>query len=148
MFFLKKIWHAFLIFVLAIIFSYFLFFLFLHPLNLAFFLGDRLFADSVSNSATVPENPINQLALQLDEKQQQLDVQEQALNQRESALDAQNNFWNNGLLLAIFLALATLGVLLIVNFYFDRRREKELEILAGREIQEKTLEEDENSEKQ
>ena len=80
--------------------------------------------------------------MQLDDKQRQLDAQEQALNNRAAKIDAQNNFWNNGLLIAIFLALVTLGVLVIVNFYFDSRREKELQILAERDIQEKTLEEE------
>jgi hypothetical protein len=140
--FIKKIWHSFLIFFLAIVFSYFFFFLFFHPLNLVYFFGDKLYAATITDSATVPENPINQLAMQLDDKQRQLDAQEQALNNRAAKIDAQNNFWNNGLLIAIFLALVTLGVLVIVNFYFDSRREKELQILAERDIQEKTLEEE------
>jgi hypothetical protein len=141
--FFRKICHAFLIFVLAIIFSYFFFFLFFHPLNLVFFAGDKLSAaTSISNTATVPDNPINQLALQLDEKQQQLDAREQALNDKAAVLNSSNNFWNSGLLIAIFLALIILGVLVMINFYFDRRREKELEILAERDIREKTLEEE------
>jgi hypothetical protein len=135
--FIKKIWHAFLIFMLAISLSYFLLFLFFHPLNLVFFVSDRLIAATgVGDSATVPENPINRLALQLDEKQRQLDQKEQDLNGREADLAAQKDFWNNGLLWAIFIAIGILGFLVILNFYFDRRREKELEILAERETQE------------
>lgn len=132
---------------MAVVFSYFLFFLFLHPLNLVFFLGDKLrAATGLTNSATVPANPINQLALQLDEKQQQLDQREQALNDQAAKLAGQNNFWNNGLLLAIILALVVLGVLVILNFYFDRRREKELEILAQRESEEAVVGEEKNDE--
>jgi hypothetical protein len=143
--FIKKISHAIVIFFLAVIFSYFLLFLFLHPLNVVFFLGNQLSAAAgLTNTATVAENPINRLAMQLDEKQKQLDDREQALNDRATALDSQNNLWNNGLLLAILLALVVLGVLLMINFYFDRRREKELQILAEREISEKTLAEDED----
>ncbi|MDD5528366.1 MAG: hypothetical protein PHO56_05385 [Patescibacteria group bacterium] len=145
--FIKKIWHSIMIFAMAVVFSYFLFFLFLHPLNLVFFLGDKLrAATGLTNSATVPANPINQLALQLDEKQQQLDQREQALNDQAAKLAGQNNFWNNGLLLAIILALVVLGVLVILNFYFDRRREKELEILAQRESEEAVVEEEKNDE--
>lgn len=126
-----------MIFVLAIVFSYFFFFLFFHPLNLVFFFGDKLSAAvGINNSATVPVNPINQLALQLNQKEQQLNEKEQALNNRAAQIDAQNNFWSNGLFLAIFIALGVLGALLVLNFYFDRRREKELEILAEREKEE------------
>jgi hypothetical protein len=141
MFFLiKKIWRVSIIFIAAIIFSYFLFFLFLHPLNPAFFLGSRLSAAvGASNSATVPVNPINQLALQLEEKQKQLDAREQDLSNRSAAIDRQNNIWNNGVLLVIFIVLAALGGLIVANFYFDRKREKELEFLekidAGRIIE-------------
>jgi hypothetical protein len=143
--FIKKISHAIVIFFLAILFSYFLLFLFLHPLNPVFFLGEKLSAAvGMTNSATVAENPINRLALQLDEKQKQLDEKEQVLNGRAAMLEAQNNLWNNGLLLAILLALVTLGVLLTVNFYFDRRREEELRILAERDISEKILAERED----
>lgn len=128
--FFKKIWHIFTIFAIAIVFSYFLFFLFLHPLNLAFFLGEKLRADAgTTNSASVPFNPINRLAMQLDEKEKQLSEREQALNDRSAAIEKRNNIWNNGLLFAIFAALAVLGLLIVINFYFDRKREKELEFL-------------------
>ncbi|MDD4902030.1 MAG: hypothetical protein PHE24_02735 [Patescibacteria group bacterium] len=130
-FFIKKIYHSALIFCLAVILSFFLFFLFLHPLNLVFFLGNKLSAATgINNSATVAVNPINQLALQLDEKEKQLNAREQALNDQEAQRQKQDNFWNSGLLLAIFLALGILAALVVLNFYFDRRREKELEILA------------------
>ncbi len=147
MFFFKKIWHSFLIFAVAVAFSYFAFFLFFHPLNLVFFLGDKLSAATgITNSATVPENPINQLALQLNNKEDQLNQKEQELNNREAQLNTQNNFWNSGLLLAIFLALGILAALVVLNFYFDRRREKELEILAQREIKDNLVKEEKNIE--
>jgi hypothetical protein len=135
--FIKKIWHSFLIFSLAIVLSYFLFFLFFHPLNLMFFASDKLMAATgVSDYATVPVNPINQLAAQFDAKQKQLDQKEQDLNAREAEFAAQKNIWSNGLLWAIFISIGVLGILVVLNFYFDRRREKELEILAERETQE------------
>jgi hypothetical protein len=138
--FIKKIWHTFLFLLLALIFSYFLLFLFLHPINLAFFaIKETNAAGGITNTASVPENPINQLAMKLDEKQAELDQREQTLNSQESALASQSKFWNNSLLLAIFLALGVLGVLVMINFYYDRRREKELEILAEREMQETVL---------
>jgi hypothetical protein len=135
--FIKKIWHSLLVFFLAIVLSYFLFFLFFHPLNLIFFASDKLMAATgISNSATVPENPVNTLVAQLDAKQKQLDQKEQDLNTLEARLAERDNFWNNGLLWAIFIAIGILGILVVLNFYFDRRREKELEILAERETQE------------
>jgi hypothetical protein len=139
----KKIWHSFIIFALAIVFSYSLFFLFLHPLNLAFFLGERLSAEvGITNSASVPLNPINQLALQLDEKEKQLSAKEQALNDQTAELAKRNSLWNNGMLLAIFSTLIILGILIVINFYFDRKREKELEFLekidAERTIEDET----------
>jgi hypothetical protein len=93
-------------------------------------LGEKLSAAvGVTNTTSVPVNPINQLALQLNEKEKQLSEREQSLNDRSAAIEKQNSLWGNGLLLAIFLALAILGFLLIVNFYFDRKRERELEFL-------------------
>lgn len=145
--FFKKICHSFVMLILAIIFSYFLFFLFLHPLNLVFFSVDKLSAATgITNNASVPENPINQLALQLDDKEKQLNEREQVLNDKAAALSNQNTLWNNGLLLAILLALGVLGVLVMINFYYDRRREKELEILAEREVQDHALSEEKNNE--
>lgn len=126
----KKIWHIFAIFAIAIVFSYFLLLLFLHPLNLAFFFGEKLsLAAGVTNTTSVPVNPINKLAMQLEEKEKELAAKERALNDRSVAIEKQNSVWNNGLLLAIFAALAVLGFLIVVNFYFDRKRERELEFL-------------------
>jgi hypothetical protein len=142
-FFIKKIYHLALIFCLAVVLSFFLFFLFLHPLNLVFFLGDKLSAAAgITNSATVAVNPINQLALQLDDKEKQLNAREQALNDQEAQMQNRGNFWNSGLFLAIFLALGILAALVVLNFYFDRRREKELEILAQLEIKDALLKEE------
>jgi len=139
---IKKIYHSALIFCLAVVLSYFLFFLFLHPLNLVFFLGDKLSAATgVTNSATVPVNPINQLALQLSDKEKQLNAKEQALND-QAQQQSRDSLWNSGLLLAIFLALGILAALVVLNFYFDRRREKELEILAQWEIKDQPLKEE------
>jgi hypothetical protein len=144
--FIKKIWHGFLVFSLAILFSYFFLFLFFHPLNLVFFLGDKLSAATgITNSTSVPENPINQLAMQLDDKEKQLDAREQALNDQAAALQKQNGFWGNGLLWAILLAVGILAILVIINFYYDRRREKELEILAQLETRDALLKEEKNS---
>lgn len=142
----RKIWHIFIIFVIAVIFSYFLFFLFLHPLNLVFFLGDKLNASpATTNTATVQANPINTLALQLSQKEQELSKREEELNNRSAQIEKQNNFWNNSVLLAIFLSLSLLGILVIVNFYYDRRRENELKVLEEKETKESMLREVKNS---
>jgi hypothetical protein len=140
---IKKIWHSFLIFLLATALSFFLFFLLLHPFNLVYFTSQKLMAATgVGDSATVSENPVNQLAAALDEKEKQLDQKEQNLDDREEQLNKKNSFWDNGLLWAVFISLGVLGVLVVINFYFDRRREKELEILAERQTREELLEEE------
>lgn len=127
---LKKIIRNLAVFFLAVVFSFCLFFLFLHPLRPIFFLGEGLNAASnISNSASVPPNPINKLALQLNEKERELTAKEQALDDRALAIERENSVWKNRLLLGILFSLIALFVLMLVNFYFDSRRAKELEKL-------------------
>jgi hypothetical protein len=139
--FFKTIKYIFTVFVIAIPFSFALVFLYLHPLNPAFFLGEKLMAATGAvNTASVPYNPINRLAMQLDEKEKQLNEREQSLNDRATALEKQDSIWNNGVLLAIFLALAILGFLVVINFYLDRKRGKELRKLEREKKQENSQE--------
>jgi beta-lactamase regulating signal transducer with metallopeptidase domain len=127
---LKKIWRNSVVFFLATVFAFSLFTLFLNPLQPVFFLGEKLkAASSVSNSASVPSNPISKLALQLNEKEKELSVKEKSLDDRALAIERENSVWKNRLLLGILVALIALFVLMLVNFYFDSRRAKELEKL-------------------
>lgn len=127
---LKKTWRNLLVFLIAIGTSFCLFFLFVHPLSLVFLVGRELSAASeIVNSATVPINPVNKLALQLDVKEKELAEKEKALNERSAVLEKKSGFWRNGLLLTILVLLIVLFILILVNFYFDNRRKKELERL-------------------
>lgn len=129
---LKKIGRNLVVFFLATAFSFCLFFLFLHPLRPVFFLGEGLnAASSIANYASVSPNPMNKLVLQLDEKEQALTAKEQNLNDRALAIERENSVWKNRLLLGILLGLIALFVLMLVNFYFDGRRAKELEKLEA-----------------
>ena len=132
---LKKIWRNAVVFFMATVFAFALFTLFLNPLQPIFFLGGQLRAASnVSNLASVPANPINKIALQLNEKEKELSVKEQNLNERALSIERENSFWKNRLLLGILIALIAVFVLLLVNFYLDSRRAKELEKLENKEL--------------
>ncbi len=102
-------------------------FMILHPIKPVFFLGDKLSAAvGVSNSASVPFNPINKLALQLEEKDKMLQEKERFLDERALTLERENSVLKNRLLLAVLVAIASLFFMLLANFYFDHKRDKEL----------------------
>ena len=76
---------------------------------------------SASLSASVPANPYNTLAAQLDDEKAQLDSRATELNAQQSAAAAQNS-------LERYMTFASFGMSLMVlllvglNFYFDMRR--------------------------
>jgi hypothetical protein len=132
--FFKKIFQNITVFCIAVVFSFCLFMMFLNPLHPVFFLGERLSAatNGVSNYASVPVNPMNKLALQLDQKQKELEDKERFLDDRALAMERDNSVWRNRLLLGVLAALVALFILVSVNFYFDSRRSKELERLEAK----------------
>jgi hypothetical protein len=132
--FLKKIWRSMVVLFLATVFSFCLFMMFLNPLRPVFFLGERLSAaTSIGSSASVPLNPINKLAMQLEEKEKQLTEKERFLDERALAMERDNSVWRNRVMLGILLGLILIFCLVLANFYFDSKRAKELERLEKRQ---------------
>jgi hypothetical protein len=125
--FFKKIIRNLKVFFLAVFVSFLFLLMFTHPIRPAFFLGEKLSAAvGVSNYASVPVNPINKLAMQLEEKDKELQEKEKFLDERALALERENSVLKNKLLLAILVAIVSLFFMLLVNFYFDSKRNKEL----------------------
>lgn len=119
---------------MATMFSFCLFMMFLNPLRPVFFLGERMSAaTSISNSASVPLNPINRLAMQLEEKEKQLSEKERFLDDRALAMERENSVWRNRVTLATLIGLILIFCLVLANFYFDSRRAKELQRLDKRQ---------------
>lgn len=69
---------------------------------------------SVQNYAAVAQNPYNQAAQQIEQKQNELAARESALNQIASK--------ENRLMLYLFTAMGALLILVGINFYLDYKR--------------------------
>ena len=124
---LKKIYHYLIVFIAACVFCFGLFYLFLHPLDVNSFLSANLGSASlISNSATVPINPFNKLAMQLEAKEKELLAKEKNLETREEELIKRGNLQYNRLLIIVAVILTILFILILLNFYFDHRRKKKL----------------------
>lgn len=129
---IKKIFHVFLLFFLALAGCFCLFFLYLHPINLSSILAGKIYAASeMSNSASVQLNPVNRIALQLENRDKELTAREEAFNNRLAEIEKKNSIWRSSLALSIVVVLGILSVLVFVNFYFDSRRRKEIEKLEA-----------------
>lgn len=127
---LRKIAHNLFLFSAASVFSFLLFYLFLHPLDPTFFLGRKILAATgISNSASVPLNPVNKIAMQLDAKEKELAERERAISQREGEAARAGSPWHNPWLSGMIILLIILSVLMGMNFYFDTKRKNELELL-------------------
>ncbi len=120
---IKKI-HRFRVGFLILISIAFLAYLGLNPLDLSRYYGAR-FGSAVGMSMSIPENPVNKLALELSNKEKSLADREADLRKREEGLAKQPN--NDRLVMILLGAgIILLFVLIIINFYLDRRyRRKE-----------------------
>ncbi len=120
---LKKIWSFIVIFVISSLFSFVLFYLFLHPISLSSIIKTELsFAGQSSNLVSVPLNPINKLAMQLDQKEKELIQREKDLKLIEQEIIKRNSLENNKFLLFVLVVLIILSILILLNFYFDHKR--------------------------
>jgi len=123
---IKKIWSYFVVFIIATILSFVLFILFLNPLTIQSLLGGVIAsASQIGGLATVPSNPVNRLAMQLDIKEKELNQREYDLKVIEANMVRRNSIFYNKLLLAVLIALVLLLGLILFNFYFDYKREQE-----------------------
>jgi hypothetical protein len=78
---------------------------------------------TVGMSAAVDENPFNTLAQQLVNKERELQARESALDQREFVLDAREAPWA----VYSFIFGLIISLLVLINFYFDWRRNRKRE---------------------
>lgn len=102
----------------------FLFYLNINPADLGSFIGSRIgkAVTTTINKASVPENPINKLALELSNKEKELNYYEDFLNQREADIAKNSTLVDNKLLIFFSVIIGFLFLLIFLNFYFDYRR--------------------------
>lgn len=105
-----------------------LFVLSLEPRGTVDFVGYKVGqAIGVSNSASVPANPMNTLAAQLKEKEERLTQREETLANMEGDLLRITSVKYNRLLWVSITFLSFLFFLLISNYLWDHKRRKHLE---------------------
>ncbi len=92
----------------------------LNPIDITAFFGAS-FGQAIGVAASVPENPFNQLALQLKEKEDNLANREKAVSEREAALNGSGQAW---WFVGLGIGIGALFILLSFNFYFDYRRDR------------------------
>jgi hypothetical protein len=118
---IRKI-HNYRIPFLVLISFMFLAYLGLNPIDLSRYYGAR-FGSAVGMSMSIPENPVNKLALDLKKKEEALAAREQDLSRREAELI--NRPERDRLLIWLMgLGIIVLFLLISLNFYLDRRSRK------------------------
>jgi hypothetical protein len=120
----KKI-HRHRISFLVLISFLFLAYLGMNPIDISKYFGAK-FGSSVGMSVGVPENPINKLAMQLKEKEEDLNERERALADKEAGL-VNPSRGDRMIIWIMGLGIITLFILILVNFYLDRRYRKKKE---------------------
>lgn len=100
----------------------------LNPLDVSRYFGAR-FSDAIGMSVSIPENPVNKLARELNEKEAALDEREAQIVQKEKELNKAVVREVNNDFRIYFYSLAggiiLLFGLVLLNFYLDfRRRQK------------------------
>ncbi len=97
----------------------FLAYLGLNPIDISKYYGAR-FGSAIGMSVSIPENPINKIALQLKDKEDRLDKRELELDKREAELKSNLNN-NQFIVLLMGAGILFLFFLIIINFYLDKR---------------------------
>jgi hypothetical protein len=95
----------------------------INPVNLSEFLGAK-FGQAIGMSVSVPENPFNKIALQLQEKENSLNQREIELNKRADELSAGKSDSQNPLITYLMLGIFVLFILVLANYYLDFKRRK------------------------
>lgn len=122
--FLKKALIASFIFSAWMSILLFLFFLNINPADLGTFLGTRIgeAVGTTINKASVADNPINKLALDLSKKEKELNRYEELLNEKEEEIEENSILVGNKVLITMAAAIGVLFGLIFLNFYLDYRR--------------------------
>lgn len=118
-----KFIHRLRLFFFLFILVSFLYYLGLNPVDVGRFVGSKI-GSAVGMSISVPENPFNKVALQLEEREEELDERAKALAIREVELDKQAQIDNNPVIFFLLAGIAVLFFLIILNYYLDYRRRK------------------------
>jgi hypothetical protein len=115
-----KFIHSLRLYLLTVIVVGFFVVAGLNPIDVSVFVGAKM-GQAVGMSISVPENPFNKLARELNEKEENLNAREKDLNEREEALsDSPDSL----LLIGIGLGVVVLFILVSINYYLDFRRRK------------------------
>lgn len=111
--------HDLRIFFLAFILVSFLYQIGLGPMDVSKMIGAR-FSSAIGMNVGVPENPINSLAKQLDEKEKKLAQKETELAQREE--DLKKIIREDKTIVFMGLGIIVLFILVLLNYFLDYRR--------------------------
>jgi len=100
----------------------------INPADIDSFIGAKMSgAESATiNHARVSENPFNKLALELSKKEKELNRYESSLLEKEAEIEKNSSLINNEVLAILSFAMATLFVLVLINFYLDHKRRKKI----------------------
>lgn len=115
---LIKVIHKLRVYFLLFISLMFMIQLGLNPIDTGVFMGAK-FGKAIGLEVSVPANPFNKLALQLNEKEAGLDEREEALNVREQALLVEKKEASNWPLWGMGTGIIILFFLVLTNFYLD-----------------------------
>lgn len=117
--------HNFRVFFLAFILVSFLYTVGVSPIDYSRYIGARFSsAVGMSSSASVPENPMNTLALQLSDKETKLAQKENELNKREAEIESAKYVLQNKVIWGMIIGIIILFILILINFFLDWRRRK------------------------
>lgn len=96
----------------------------MNPADLNSFFGASIgrAVGTTINKASVPENPINKLALDLSVKEKELNRYEELLNEKEAEITKNSSLMSNQILLTLVASIGALFFLVSINFYFDHKR--------------------------
>lgn len=115
--------HHWRLFFLAAITMLFLVYAQINPLDIGYFMSIKM-GRAVGMTTSVPENPFNKLALQLEEKSDRLDLRESELENREASLENSVIDSQKKLLIFVAIGIVVLFILILFNFYYDWYRQK------------------------
>jgi len=112
--------------VLVFIFSFSWILYQVNPVDIIKYLGAQA-GSTIGVSVSVSENPFNTLAQQLKEKEIKLQEKEKELLKKETALKKENISSQGKIILSLISGLLIiLFILILINFYLDYKRRKEL----------------------
>ncbi len=118
--------HDLRIFLFAFILVSFLFSVGINPIDIGRFFGAKFSnAIGVGAQASIPPNPFNTLALQLEEKELMLRQKEKEIAFKEDQVVSTSNLLQSKLILLLIGGMIVLFFLIIFNYFFDWKRRRQ-----------------------